>query len=113
VVYDKIPREVIITQETENGLHMWQQPWTNTGKGAVSKAFFPSDRNRLRQKIPIFPELVTMITGDGENKVIPSQIWTNIPMCPCEEEEEQTTDHLIFQLQNKLTNQRNEMIKQI
>jgi hypothetical protein len=33
-------------------------------------------------------------------------------MCPCEEDEEQTTDHLIFQC-NKLSNQGNEMIKQI
>ena len=32
-------------------------------------------------------------------------------MCPCEEEE-QTTDHLIFQCM-KLRNQRNEMLKQI
>ena len=41
VVYDKIPREVIITREKENGLHMWQQQWRNTVKGAVTKAFFP------------------------------------------------------------------------
>ena len=30
VVHKKIPREVIITREKENGLHMWQQQWTNT-----------------------------------------------------------------------------------
>ena len=36
---------------------------------------------------------------------------TDNPMCPCKEEEE-TTDHLIFQCQ-KLSNQRNEMVKQI
>jgi len=42
-----MPREVIITQEKENGLHMWQWQWTNTGKGAVTKAFFPSVRNKL------------------------------------------------------------------
>jgi hypothetical protein len=41
VVYNKIPREVIITREKEIGLHMWQQQWTNTGNGAVIKAFFP------------------------------------------------------------------------
>jgi len=40
-VYDKIPREVIITREKENGLHMWQQQWKNTVKGAVTKGFFP------------------------------------------------------------------------
>jgi len=33
-------------------------------------------------------------------------------MCPCEEEEEQTANRLIFQCK-KLRNQRNEMIKQI
>jgi len=43
-----MPREVIITREKENGLHMWQRQWTNRGKGAVPKAFFPSVRNRLR-----------------------------------------------------------------
>ena len=41
VVYDKIPREVIITREKENGLHMWQQQWRNTVKGAVTKVFSP------------------------------------------------------------------------
>jgi len=40
VVYDKIPREVIITRERENILHMWQQQWRNRVKGAVTKAFF-------------------------------------------------------------------------
>ena len=34
------------------------------------------------------------------------------PMCPCEEEEEQTVDHLIFKCK-KLSNQRNEMTQQI
>jgi hypothetical protein len=36
VVYEKIPREVIMTPEKENGLHMWQEQWTNTGKGAAT-----------------------------------------------------------------------------
>ena len=33
VLYVKIPREVLITRVKENGLNMWQQQWTNTGKG--------------------------------------------------------------------------------
>jgi hypothetical protein len=40
-IYDKIPTEVIVTWEKENGLQMWQQQWTNTVKGAVTRAFFP------------------------------------------------------------------------
>jgi hypothetical protein len=34
VVYNKIPREVLITRVKENGLNIWQQQWTNTGTGA-------------------------------------------------------------------------------
>ena len=37
VVYDKIPREVLITRVQENGLNMWQRQWTDMGKGAVTK----------------------------------------------------------------------------
>jgi hypothetical protein len=58
IIYDKIPREVIITREKEIGLYTWQQQWTNTRKGTVTKAFFPTVRNRLDKVIPIFPELI-------------------------------------------------------
>jgi hypothetical protein len=96
VVYEKIPREVIITRGKENRFHMWQQQWTNTGKGAVTKVFFPSVRNRLRQKIPIFPEFTTMVTGHGNLKSYLHRFGlTDNPMCLCEEEE-QMVDHLIF-----------------
>jgi hypothetical protein len=101
-----MPREMIITREKENGLHLWQQQWTNMGKkGAVTKDFFPSVRNRPQQKIAIFPEFTTLVTGHG--KII-SYFYrfglTDNPTCPCEEEE-QTTDHLIFHCK-KLSNQR-------
>ena len=65
------------------------------GEGAVTKAFFPSVRNRLRQKIPIFPEFTTMLTGHGKLRSYLYRFGlTDNPMCP--REEEQTTDYLIF-----------------
>jgi hypothetical protein len=91
---------------------MWQWQWTNTGEGAVTKAFFPSVRNRLRQKIPIFPEFTTMLTGHGKLRSYLHRFGlTDNAMCLCEAKE-QITHHLIFQCK-KLHNQRNEMIKQI
>ena len=113
-IYNKKPREVIITREKENGLHMWQWQWTNTVKGAVTKACFPSVRNRLQQKIAVFPEFTTILTGRGKLRSYLHRFGlTDNLMCPCEEEEQQqTTDHLIFQCK-KLRNKRNEMIKQI
>jgi hypothetical protein len=81
----------------------------------VAKAFFPSVRNTLRQKIPLFAEFTTMLTGQGKlRSYLNGFELTANPMCSCKEEEQQqqTTDHLIFQCK-KLRNRRNEMIKQI
>ena len=93
-----IAGEVIRTREKENGLQMWQQQRTNAGKGEVTKAVFPSVRNRLRQKIPIFPEFATVVTGHGKLRSYLHRFGLiDNPMCPCkEEEQQQTTDHLIF-----------------
>jgi hypothetical protein len=76
VVYNKIRRDMIITQHKENGLHMCQHQWTNMGKREVTKVFFPSVRKRLRQKIPIF-RVYNNGNRTWETMVIPSQIWTN------------------------------------
>ena len=35
-------------------------------RGAVTKAFFPLVRNRLRETIPIFPEFTVLVTGHGK-----------------------------------------------
>jgi len=39
VVYNKMPRDVTVTREKDNGLHMWEQQWIDAGKGAVTTAF--------------------------------------------------------------------------
>ena len=75
---------------------MWQKQWTTAGKGAVTKAFFPSVRNRLRQKILIFPEFTTMVTGHGKLRSYLHKFGLiDNPKCTCEKEE-QITNHLIF-----------------
>ena len=64
-------------------------------------------------KIPIFPELSTLLTGHDNIKSYLYRLGlTDNWMCPCEEEEEQTVDHLIFKCK-KLRNQIEEMIRKI
>jgi hypothetical protein len=47
-------------------------------------------RNRLRQKIPIFPELTTVVTGHGKLRSYLHRFGlTDNPKCPCEEEGEE------------------------
>jgi hypothetical protein len=82
------------------------------GKGAVTKAFFSSVRNRLRQKIPTIREFRIMVAGHGKLRSHLHRFGlTDNPMCTYEGEQ-QTTDHLIFQCK-KLRDQSNKMIKQI
>ena len=77
VVYDKIPRDVIVTREKDNGLHMWEQQWMDTGKGAVMKAFFPISEEEATTKNSNIRRVYNNIKRTWENKFILIQIWTN------------------------------------
>jgi len=49
----------------------------------VTKAFFPSVRSRLLQKIPVFPEFTTMVTGHRKLKSYLHRFGLrDNPMCP-------------------------------
>ena len=95
----------------ENGCKQWQQQWTSTGKGAVTKSFFPFVRNRLRQELPVSPDFTSMVKGHGKLRSYFHRFGiTDDPTCPCAEAKDHTTDHLIFRCK-KLRKQRTEMIK--
>jgi hypothetical protein len=111
IVYSKIAQEVITTREKEKGLNMWQKQWENIGKGAVTKAFFPSVMSRLKMEIPIFPELTTIVMGHGKTRSYLHRFgFITNPKCPCDDGEDQIIQHLIVQC-TKLTAHRNEMTK--
>jgi len=65
IVYDKIPRETIITEGKENEITKWQEQWTSSTKGKVSKLFFPYIKQRMKTMIPISAEFTAMVTGHG------------------------------------------------
>jgi hypothetical protein len=37
IVYKKIPKDSIITEEMQNGITRWQEQWPSSTKGALSK----------------------------------------------------------------------------
>jgi hypothetical protein len=97
LVYDKIPRETIITQWKENEITKWQEQWTSSTKGAVSKLFFPYIKERMKTIIPISAEFMAMVTGHGlarsylhRFKIIPNST------CLCGLKEEQKFNHIIL-----------------
>jgi hypothetical protein len=114
-MYDKTPRETIITEGKENGLTKRQEQWTSSTKGAVSKLFFPSIKERMKTMIHISAKFTAKVTGLGLTrsylhrfKIIPNST------CPCRLREEQTINHIILnctQLANERRILRNAIIR--
>jgi len=71
-----MPREVIVTREKDNGVHLWEQQWMDTRKGAVTKAFFPPVRRGYYKNCNI-PSVNNNANRTWENKFILTQIWIN------------------------------------
>ena len=114
-MYDKIPRETIITEGNENEVTKWQEQWTSSTKGAVHTLFFPYIKERMKKMIPISAEFMAMATGHSVTrsylhrfKIIPNST------CPCGLKEEQTINHIILnctQLENEIRILRNAIVR--
>ena len=71
-------------------LHWWKSVywvWWNVAGHfvAVTKAFFALVRNRLWQKIPMFPEFTTIVTGHGKLRSCLHRFGQSYDtMCPCD-----------------------------
>jgi len=96
-VYDKIPKQTLITEGKEKEITNLQEQWTNSTKGAVSKLFFPHIKERMETTIPLSVEFTAMVTGHGLTRWYLHR-FKSIPnsTCPCGLNEEQTTKHLIL-----------------
>jgi len=53
VVYDKRPKEVIVTREKEHGLQMWEQQWMDTRKGQLQKLLPISEKEANKENTDI------------------------------------------------------------
>jgi len=78
-------------------LTKWQDQWTGSTKGVLSKLFFPYIKDRMKTILPVSREFTAIVTGHGLSrsylhrfKIIPNST------CPCRLREEQTINHIIF-----------------
>jgi hypothetical protein len=113
IVYKKIPRESIITEEMQNGITRWQEQWTSSTKGAVSKLFFLHIKERLKITLPVSAEFTAMVTGHGLTRSYLHRFKLILNSTfPCRLKEEQTINHIILNC-TQLENQRSTLHKAI
>jgi hypothetical protein len=93
IVYDKIPRETIITESKESGITKWQKQWTSSKKRAVSKLFLP----HIKERISTPAEFTSIVTGHGFNRSYLNRFKIiHNSTCSCRLKEEETINHIIL-----------------
>ena len=64
--YHKYPKSAVTTELKCWGLQKWRSEWDNTSKGALTKTFFPTIKDRLTKRLPMNVNLSTVVTGHGK-----------------------------------------------
>jgi len=66
--YIKIPKSVVMSEQKERSVNWWQREWTETTKGAITKAFFPKIEDRLKFSLNVTPNFTAIVTRHGNIK---------------------------------------------
>jgi ribonuclease HI len=94
--YTKIPKSVLLRQLEEESARKWQECWTQTTNGNMTKEYFPDVKGRLKMKLIPTGNLTIILTGHGNIKAYLHRFHIiDEQMCPCGDGD-QTIDHIIY-----------------
>lgn len=100
--YNKVPKSTIKTEIQDTGYQLWQDRWNATDKGALTKSFLPSIKDRLKRKLPIEPTFTAIVSGHGKtNAYLHRFHLKEDPKCTCNSPQ-QTVNHLIYEYADKI-----------
>ena len=57
-----------MSEQKEQRVKWWQREWTETTKGAITKAFLPKIEDRLKLRLTAIPNFTAIVTGHGNIK---------------------------------------------
>ena len=108
-ILQKFPKSVVLSELGVISVEKWQREWDKTTKGAITKEYFPVVTERLKMKINISQNFITMVTGHGNIRSYLHRFKiSETPICPCGTTD-QTIDHLLFQCE-LLNKERNNLM---
>jgi ribonuclease HI len=94
--YSRIPISAIQDELQKIAIQRWQKEWDNSNKAMITKQYFPSVEQRLKKKIKISQNVTAMLTGHGKTRAYLHRFRiSDNATCVCGQED-QTTDHLIY-----------------
>jgi pterin-4a-carbinolamine dehydratase len=94
--YNRLPKSEVMSELKEQSLNQWQQEWSRTTNGAITKSFFPKIVDRMKMTINATSNFTTMVTGHGNIKTYLHKYKINQNlMCHCKQGD-QSVDHILF-----------------
>jgi len=66
IAYTKIPKSAVTSELKEKYLQTWQSEWDASNKGALTKKFFPSVKDRIGKRLQMCINFSKIITGHGK-----------------------------------------------
>jgi len=93
--YHKYPKSAVKRELKCLGLQKWQSEWDSTNKGALTKTFFPTIKDRLTKRLQMNLNLSTVVIGHGKLRSYLHRFKIiDDPTYPCQMGS-QSTEHLI------------------
>ena len=94
--YKRIPKSIVRRELSDYSVTKWQGEWDYTKKGAITKIFFPKIPDRLKLKINVTQNIITMVTGQGNINTYLYKYKT-LDSAKCSYKRgEQTIDHILY-----------------
>lgn len=97
VAFSCAPTTFVDFHLKEESLHLWEQQWLESEKGAQTKEFFLTVQDRREADFKLSYKLTQVLSGHGRTKVYLHRF--NIlpdPMCRCDFSSRQTWHHILF-----------------
>jgi hypothetical protein len=95
--YNKIPKSAVIRELKEKGEEEWQREWDASTKGAITKSFFPTIRDRLSSRLQMNVQQSTIVTDHGTLRSYYHRFKImDDPECVCKAGP-QTSDQLLWE----------------
>jgi len=97
IIYSKIPKSTVIGELKEEGAEERQSDRDASTKGAITKSFFPTIRDRLTQRLQMNIKQSTIVTGHGTSRSYYHRFKiVDDPTCVCKMGP-QNSDHLLWE----------------
>ena len=95
--YELVPYSTVKRDLQEECINAWEEEWSSTSNGSITKQYFPSVRSRFQSNLKLTPNITAMTTGHGKfGEYFHRFKIVEDPTCVCGKNT-QSADHILWE----------------